>query len=67
MLSISVKKGTKSVVGYMKIEQIITTNNKYGILTDWSKDIAVSPGWIADYVKNANNLYGFFISGYKFF
>lgn len=61
------EKGTKSVVGYMTIEQIIRTNNKYGILTDWSKDIAVSPEWIADYIKDAHELVGLFIGEYKSF
>lgn len=61
------EKGTKYVVGYMTIEQIIRTNNKYGILTDWSKDIAVSPEWIADYIKDAHELVGLFIGEYKSF
>lgn len=61
------EKGTKSVVGYMTIEQIIRTNNKYGILTGWSKGIAISLEMIASYIKDAVELYGFFIGGYKFF
>lgn len=61
------EKGTKSVVGYMTIEQIIRTNNKYGILTDWSKGIAVSLVWIVDYIKDAKELVGLFIGEYKSF
>lgn len=58
---------TESVVGYMTIEEIVRTDNKYGILTYWSKDIAVSPKRIANYIKNAKVLFGFFIGEYKSF
>lgn len=61
------EKGTRNVVGCMIIEQIICTTNKYGILKDWSKDIAVSLEWIANYIKDAKELYGFFIGGCRFF
>lgn len=62
-----VEKGTNDIVGYMTIEQIIWTKNKYGILKDWSKDIAISLERIAFYIKDAKELYGLFISEYKSF
>lgn len=61
------EKGTKSVVGYMTIKQIICANNKFAILEGWSKNIAVPQKWIANYIKDAEELYGFFIGGYKSF
>ena len=61
------EKGSKNVVGYTTIEQIICTHNKFGILTGWSKGIAISLEMIASYIKDAVELYGFFIGGYKFF
>lgn len=61
------QKGTAHVVGYMTIKQIIWTSNKYGILKDWSKDIAIPLEEIANYIMDARELVGFFIGGYKFF
>lgn len=61
------EKGTGNVVGYMTIKRIIGTKNKFGILANWSKYIAVSPEWITDYIKDAEKLYGFLIGKYKSF
>lgn len=61
------KKGTACVVGYMKIDTVVVTQNKYDILTEWAKDIAVPREWIEKYIKDTKILYGYFIGEYKFF
>lgn len=61
------QKGSASVVGYMKISHIVWTQNKYGILANWTKEIAVNPLWIENYIRDAKDLYGFFIDKYKEF
>lgn len=61
------QKGTAKVVGYMKIDAIKSTRNKYGILTEWAKDIAVPLKWIENYIRNAKELYGYFIGSYTEF
>ena len=61
------QKGTAKVVGYMKIDAVVTAHNKYGILTEWAKDIAVPLKWIENYIKNAKDLYGYFILYYREF
>ena len=61
------KKGTACVVGYMKIDAVVVTQNKYGILTEWAKDIAVPREWIEKYIKDTKILYGYFILYYREF
>lgn len=61
------QKGTAKVVGYMKIDAVVTAYNKFGILTEWAKDIAVPLKWIENYIRNAKVLYGFFILYYREF
>ena len=61
------KKGTACVVGYMKIDAVVVTLNKYAILTEWAKDIAVPQEWIKNYIKDAKVLYGYFIRYYREF
>lgn len=61
------EKGTASVVGYMKIDAVVVTQNKYTILTEWAKDIAVPQEWISNYIKDTKILYGYFIRYYREF
>lgn len=61
------QKGTAKVVGYLKIDAVKSTRNKYGILTGWAKDIAVPVKWIENYIRNAKDLYGYFIGSYTEF
>lgn len=61
------EKGTACVVGYMKIDAVVATQNKYGILTEWEKEIAVPHEWIENYIKDAKILYGYFIRYYREF
>lgn len=61
------QKGTAEIVGYMKIDAVKSTRNKYGILTGWAKDIAVPVKWIENYIRNAKDLYDYFIGSYTEF
>ena len=61
------EKGTACVVGYMKIDAVVVTQNKYAILTEWAKDIAVPQEWISNYIKDTKILYGYFIRYYREF
>lgn len=61
------EKGTACVVGYIKIDAVVATQNKYGILTEWEKEIAVPHEWIENYIKDAKILYGYFIRYYREF
>lgn len=61
------KKGTACVFGYIKIDAVVVTQNKYGILTEWAKDIAIPREWIEEYIKDTKILYGYFIRYYREF
>lgn len=61
------EKRTDYVVGYLTIELIMYTNDKFAVLRDRSRYISVPLDWIADNIKNAKHRYSFIISNSKFF